>query len=110
MTKFKDFGSGALEEKEPISFKIYDEEFHCVSSIQGKTLLNFVKRSQSEDPLEAAAVMEEFFEKVLVDESLERFNELTVDKERVVSVTTLAEIVSWLIGEYTERPNQQPEV
>jgi hypothetical protein len=110
MTKFKDFGSGALEEKEPISFKIYDEEFHCVSSIQGKTLLNFVKRSSSEDPLESAAVMEEFFEKVLLDESLERFNALTVDKERVVSVTTLAEIVSWLISEYTERPNQQPEV
>jgi hypothetical protein len=109
MTKFKDFGSGALEEKEPISFKIYEEEFHCVTSIQGKTLLNFVKRSQSEDPLESAAVMEEFFEKVLLDESLERFNALTVDKERVVSVTTLAEIVSWLISEYTDRPNQQPE-
>jgi hypothetical protein len=109
MTKFKDFGSGASEQKEPVSFKIYDEEFHCVSSIQGKTLLNFVKRSQSEDPLEAAAVMDEFFEKVLVDESLERFNKLTVDKDKVVSVTTLAEIVSWLISEYTDRPNPQPE-
>jgi hypothetical protein len=54
--------------------------------------------------------MEEFFEKVLVDESLERFNALTVDKDKVVSVTTLAEIVSWLISEYTDRPNQQPEV
>lgn len=109
MTRFKDFGSGSSEEKAPISFKIYEEEFHCVTSIQGKTLLDLVKRSQSEDPIEAAMVMNEFFDKVLLDESLERFNALTQDKDRVVSVQTLGEIVAWLISEYTDRPEAQPE-
>ena len=51
-----------------------------------------------------------FFGHVLTDESAERFNLLLEDKERIVLVETLSEIVSWLMTEYTNRPEEQPEV
>lgn len=107
--RFKDFGSGEKSDKAPLKFKLHGEEFTCVAEIQGKVLLDMVSRSQSEDPAVAAAVVTDFFNKVLTDESLERFDALTVDKERIVTMETLSDIVAWLIEEYTGRPNQQPE-
>lgn len=107
--RFKDFGSSTTENAEPISFKIHGEEFHCVPKMQGKFLLSMVSKSQSEDPLAAASLIGDFFAQALTDESLERFNTLTDGKDRVVTVETLGEIVSWLTEVYSSRPNQQPE-
>jgi hypothetical protein len=109
MTRFKDFGSGSGDSaKEPLSFKLYDQEFFCKPSLQGKVLLDLVKKSGSEDGVAAAGVISEFFDKVLLSESIAPFNEL-LESEKIVTVETLSEIISWLIEEYTERPNQQPE-
>lgn len=107
--RFKDFGAGTKVDKPALSFKLHGEEFSCIPVIQGKVLLDLVKKSQSNDPLVAAAVVDEFFDKVLVDESLSRFNDLLQDKERIVTVETLSEIVAWLIEEYSGRPEEQPE-
>lgn len=110
-SRYKDFGSGSdISDKERIVFKIHGEEFTCIPVIQGKVLMDLVSRSQSEDPTEALAVLNTFFSKVLDDESLERFNALLEDKNRIVTMETLGEIISWLIEEYSGRPNQQPEV
>ncbi len=109
MTKFRDFGSGDVDSREPISFKIHDEEFHCVKALQGKVLLDLISKSSSDDPAAQAQVVDEFFSKVLVDESLERFNVLLEDKQRIVTTENLAEITAWLIEQYADRPNQQPE-
>lgn len=109
-SRFKDFGSGAaVEEKEPIVFKLHEEEFTCVPALQGKVLMSLVSKSQSEDPAESIGVIDTFFSSVLVDESLERFNALLEDKDRIVNMETLGEIISWLVEEYSGRPNQQPE-
>lgn len=107
--RFKDFGSGSESEKQPLSFKIHGEEFSCIPELQGKILLDLVRKSQSKDPLVAAAVVDEFFDKVLVEDSLSRFNDLLQDKHRIVSVETLSEIVAWLIEAYSGRPEEQPE-
>lgn len=105
-TRFKDFGSGTdTSVVEPISFMIHGEEFHCVSAIQGKVLLGFVAESQSNDPAVQAAVIEKFFDKILVEESLERFTALQESKDRIVSVETLSEILGWVVEQYTVRPN-----
>jgi hypothetical protein len=53
--------------------------------------------------------MKKFFDTVLVDESLEKFNLLAEDPDRIVSVETLSEITAWLIEEYSARPTQRPE-
>lgn len=110
MAKFKDFGAPSVEEAEPITFKLHDEEFHCVKALPGKVLLDMVARSSSEDTADQASMINDFFTHVLVDESYERFNSLIVDKERIVSAETLGEITGWLVEQYGDRPNPQPEV
>lgn len=108
-SRYKDFGSGGEVNTEPLVFKLHNEEFTAIPTIQGKVLMDLVARSQSEDSLEAMKVISTFFDSVLVDESLERFNSLLEDKERIVTMETLGEIITWLIEEYSGRPNQQPE-
>lgn len=108
--RFKDFGSGKKSgETEPLVFKLYDEEFECVPEIQGQVMLDLVVESNSDNPSATAKVIGGFFKSVLKDESYERFEKLRADKERIVSVETLSEIVAWLIENYSNRPNQQPE-
>lgn len=110
MAKFKDFGVGQVpEEKEQISFKLHGEEFFCVAHMQGRAMLSLVKDSASKDPVVAADTIDTFFSQVLTDESLERFNALTLDKHRIVTTETLGEIVGWLLEEYAGRPEEQPE-
>lgn len=112
MTKnrFKDFGAGKDKESiEPIFFKLYDEEFECIPQIQGSVMLNLVAENSSDDSGATARVISTFFSKVLTDESYKRFDALINDKVKIVDVETLSEIVAWLIEEYTNRPNQQPE-
>jgi hypothetical protein len=110
MAKFKDFGSGSnTVVTDPISFKIHEEEFHCVAALQGKTLLNFVSDSNSDDPAKQAQTIEKFFDYVLTDESSERFNALQETKDKIVSVDTLGEIIGWVVEQYTDRPEEQPE-
>ncbi len=111
MARFKDFGVGKDQaEREPVSFKLHEEEFHCVANIQGKVLLDIIAKSTSEDPSESARVMSEFFENILTDESFKRFDKLVHAKDKFVHVETLSEIVGWLISQYSDRPEEQPEV
>jgi hypothetical protein len=72
-------------------------------------MLDLVARSQSDDAAVQSETIIKFFEAVLEDESLSRFNSLIEDKNRVVSVETLGEIVAWLMEQYTNRPESQPE-
>lgn len=110
MAKFKDFGGKSEQDLEPVSFKIWDEEFHCVKVMQGKVMLDMVAKSGSDDPSESAGLISKFFSQVLLDESLERFNALLEDKDKIVTVDTLAEIVSWLTEQYTNRPSEGSQV
>ena len=110
MAKFKDFGAGTdPATTEPISFKIYNEEFNCLPALQGKVLLGFIAQSGSEDPVVQAQIIEKFFNYVLTEESLTRFNTLQESKENIISVETLGEILSWVVEQYTDRPEAQPE-
>lgn len=112
MARFKDFGAGKNSGvKEPVSFKLHDEEFTCVPEVQGKVLLDLVAKSNNEnDPAAAAAIISTFFETVLHDESYARFDALLKSKDKIVNMETLADITSWLVEEYTGRPEEQPEV
>ncbi len=52
MTKFRDFGSPKIENAEPISFKIFEEEYICVPVMPGKVMLDMVAKSGSADAAE----------------------------------------------------------
>ena len=109
MTRFKDFGNGDIDPNaEPISFKLHGEEFHCVKQIQGKVMLELISGSSSDDPTKNADSVNLFFSKVLLKDSYERFVALQDDQEKIISVDTLAEITSWLVEEYSNRPTDRP--
>ena len=108
MTRFKDFGAGKDVSTEPITFALHGETFECRPALQGQFLLHLMEQSGSDDASAQAAVVNEFFEEVLTEESYARFNALSKDPDRIVSVETLGEITGWLVSEYTERPTQPP--
>lgn len=111
MAKFRDFGSGKQnEDREPISFKLHDEEFFCVPQIQGVVLLELVASSGSEDSADSVRAITTFFKDVLEDESYKRFSKLIRDKKRIVDAGTLGEIVGWVVSQYGDRPESQSEV
>lgn len=110
MARFKDFGSpDAGVEHEAISFKVYGEEFFCRPVIPGKILLRFVKMSNSDDAGQTAQAIDEFFKHALLPESYDRFEALTNDPERLITVDTLAQIIQWIVEEQSDRPTQGPE-
>jgi hypothetical protein len=106
--RFKDFGGSQDEVTEPLSFKLHGEEFHCKHAIQGKFLLNLIADSSSTNVETSTKVVTDFFNKVLIKESAERFDEL-LSSDKIVTVETLAEITEWLMSQYTDRPEEQPE-
>ena len=111
MAKFKDFGTPNFDDADPVSFKIFDETFVCRPQIPGKTMLDLAsKTSDEENPGEAGKVIEKFFSTVLVPESLERFNSLCDDPERIVQMQSLMDIIGWLVETYSERPTTRPEL
>lgn len=111
MARFKDFGAGKtdINGAEPLSFKLFDEEFFCLPKIQGKVLLDFIQQANSESAVDNARIIQTFFGKVLKTDSYIKFDALLDDKERIVTVETLSEIVGWLVEEYSDRPEEQPE-
>lgn len=107
--RFKDFGSGAEISKEPLSFRLYGEDFECHPSLQGKVLLDIVANADSNDGAGMAKTIGEFLEVAIKPESKERLDALMSDPDRVVDVETLGEIMGWLVEQYSARPTQQPE-
>lgn len=109
MSRFKDFGAGQETSTEPLSFSLHGETFECRPALQGKFLLDLVASSSGDDPGSSAAVVGKFFNQVLVPESFTRFEALSKDPDRIVSVETLGEITGWLVGEYSGRPTTAQE-
>lgn len=68
-----------------------------------------VSVDEDSDPSKQAKSINEFFSTVLSVESEKRFNTLLTDKEKIVSVDTLGEIVGWLVEQYTNRPTERPQ-
>ncbi len=107
--RFKDFGAGGDQNTEPISFKLYGEDFNCVKNLQGNALLSLVAKAGSGNPTDAADTIKDIFSRTLLPESYERFSKLIDDKEKIVTVETLGEITAWLVEQYSGRPTQGPE-
>lgn len=105
--RFKDFGGSEHANKEPLSFKIYDEVFDCRPSLPGRVLLSLVAQS-GDDGSGIAKAIDGFFDICLLEESRKRFNDLLDDSDRVVTVEMLGEITAWLVEEYSSRPTKGP--
>jgi hypothetical protein len=106
--RFRNFGSDDVA-RDPISFELYGEEFHCRTALQGKVLLEIIANMDANDSGYVAQTISKFFEYTLLPESYERFDALLHHPDKIVSVETLGEITAWLVEEYTQRPTQRPE-
>lgn len=109
MTRKKNFGS-PVEDLEPLSFTLFDEEFQCRPQLQGATLLTYSKRLASESMAEVNQAFLDFFESALKKESYSRFKDIIESEDKIVNIETLGEIAEWLIEEYTDRPTQESKV
>ena len=98
---------------EPITFDIYDEVFEAWPRIQGAVILEFAAQMaelSSDDDDEnttsgaaAAGLLLEFFNNALKPDDLVRFKTLIHDPEKIVEAEELADIVGWLMEQYTAR-------
>lgn len=109
MTRHKSFGKPAGAKTEPITFDLFDETFTAIPEIQGTTLMGLMQANDPDDPAASVRMILDFFPLVLEDESYERFHALTTSKDKIVSAETLAEIVGWLVEEYSGRPEEPRE-
>ena len=108
-TRFKDFGSGGDSNKEPISFKLYEQEFLCHPALQGKVLLDMASASASQDAAASAKIMYDFFKAAMQEESYTKFLAVLEDPNTIVTVETLGAIAGWLTEQYSGRPMSGPE-
>ena len=109
-TRFKDFGSGGDSNKEPISFKLYEQEFLCHPALQGKVLLDMASASASQDAAASAKIMYDFFKAAMQEESYTKFLAVLEDPNTIVTVETLGAIAGWLTEQYSGRPMSGPEL
>ena len=111
MARFKDFGSTDLSTIENPTFALYGETFTCKKAMQGRALLSMVASSSDANNAAAGAkAITDFFDHVLVEESIARFNTLLEHPDKIIEVEKLSEVVAWLVEEYTSRPTLRPEV
>lgn len=108
-TRHKDFGSvETVQDQPPVTFTLDGETFTARGSVQGATLLKFVKEADSGDGGRAASSLLGFFKIVLEPESYTRFEAVTEDPDKVITIEQLTEIAGWLMEVYTDRPTRGP--
>ena len=107
MVRHKDFGAPASSD-EPITFNLYGETFRCQSAIQGTALLRFISKAGSDDADESADSVLEFLRLAIAPADREKFEELTNSEETIVPLESLAEIMEWLVEQYSGRPTVPP--
>jgi len=109
--RFKDFGSEQIldtTEYEPITFRLDGQDFTCYSVLPGTALLEFVSDADSGEGGRASESILRFFKAAMPEAEYERFYQLVKRADRVTPMEVLAEISTWLVEVYSERPTKLP--
>lgn len=112
--RHKSFTPKNRKKSPPLSFELFDETFHAYPDLQGAVILEFAAAmAESAEAVDedgeaagggsAAGLIINFFDKALKPESLKSFKKLVHDPEKIIEADELAEIVSWLMEQYTSR-------
>ena len=101
----KNFG-GRNKKATPMSFTLMGEEFDVRPRIIGVDLIEFAAAATSEDTSTSTAATLDFFRRVMTADEHKRFDDYIRDPDREVDVAELAEIVAWLVEQYTSRPTE----
>lgn len=100
-------GGKSIDEFEPVEFDLNDQTFKCKPALQGAVLLEFVSKADSDSGGQAAGAMYSFFQDCMEESEYERFYEYLNRPDLIIDMTTIGEIASWLVEEYTARPTTQ---
>lgn len=109
--RFKDFGSDQILDTsifEAVTFRLDGETFTCYSVLPGSALLEFVSDADSGEGGRASESVLRFFKAAMTDEEYERFAKFIKRSDRVTPLEVLAEISTWLVEVYSERPTRLP--
>jgi len=108
--RHKSFEVVNVDDIEPLTFDLGGEEFTCYSEVQGKTVLDVLRASTEGDEDTRGLMLMlstlDFFEKVMPAEEHKRLAKLLEDPKKIVPMTTLSSIMTWLIEEYSSRPTE----
>lgn len=97
--KTKSFTSSkAKTPVEPITFELEDETFEAYGQVPGAVLLDFISASADESIGSAGAILG-YLKNSMDAKNFKRFDKLTRDPEVLVELSTLADIVAYLIEE-----------
>lgn len=88
--------------KEPIVFELEGETFEAYGEVPGAVLLDFIAKSSTEDSAGTAEAIQGYLKASMDKASYRRFDKLTRDPEVLIELSTLADIVSYLIEERTD--------
>lgn len=91
---------------EPIQFELEGETFEAYGQVPGAVLLDFIAESSREDSVGSAGAILGYLKSSMNKENYKRFDKLTRDPEKVIQLQVLADIVSYLVEERTNRPTE----
>ena len=86
---------------EPLGFELSGQNFEVFPECPGALLLEFI---ESADTGKGAAALLRFLKSVMEPEEWDRLDAVLKDPKKIVKIEKIAEIVSYLVGEYSGRP------
>lgn len=106
--KVKSFTSSKEKKAvEPIVFELEGETFEAYGQVPGTVLLEFIDASSREDSAGTAGAILGYLKSSMDAKTFRRFDKLTRDPEVLIELSTLADIVSYLIEQRAaDRPTQ----
>lgn len=91
---------------EPIPFELEGESFEAYGQVPGAVLLDFISASADES-IGSAGAIQGYLKNSMDAKNYKRFDKLTRDPEILVELTTLADIVAYLIEQRAaDRPTE----
>jgi hypothetical protein len=91
------------EELVPVTFDVAGETFTAKADIQGIVLMDFLEASDS-GGVTSLVAFKKFLAEALDEEEYARLDNVFRTAPKTIPVETIAQIVAYLVEEYTSRP------
>lgn len=101
MSRHKDFDAARAESVgEPLTFRLAGYDFETVGEIPAGPLLDMAASVTSGSDVTGLSALQAFFAAIIPEERAKDFN----DAIRKVGLTTMLELIQWIVEETTGRP------
>lgn len=105
MSRFKDFDAARAEARgEPLTFKLGGEMFTACAELPAGVLLDMGAAFTSQDAMAGFDLFTELFQVIVAPDDQERFAAAV----RTVGLSTVMDLVQWIVEESTGRPFETP--